>query len=511
MSKGKLFAICIIWLLIFGAGAMAWRLVFAPAIEKANKFTHDRIIQETSGTSKYRHTVEIALDSFSGYAILRSESFRSELAAKAIRAHLINDGADYGQRIRNLQSGNVDIATFTIDALIKASAEINDLPAVIIGILDETRGADALIASKQRFPNVKSLNHGETRFVLTADSPSETLARVVMSNFDLTDLSDHPFTLTDGPEQIIDQYRRSPPNSSDVYVLWEPFVSEILQDDQMHVVQDSSAFRGYIVDVLVVGRDFLRKNETLARDVLGCYFVSAYKNKPLMVDLVRNDAKQTNSALTWEQTKKLVNGIDWKNTVENFAHFGILDDSRGRQHVEDMIANITNVLLETNAIQGDPTAGAPTKLFNQRLLADLHDNRKFHTHLDDEPLDNLQMVLPALSDSQWQQLKQTGELKVPSLAFPPGTARLTRFSKAKLNRLVSSLKTWPQYYLLVRGNASPAGNNPAANQRVAERRAQVAAKYLIDQGVHSSRIHAIGAAPSGRTTVSFVLGVPRTE
>ena len=507
MSKGKLLAICVVWLMIFGAGAVAWRLFFSPAIEQSQKRERDEIIEQTSGTSRYRHTVQLALDEFSGYAVLRSPAFRKQLARQAIRVELHDDGADYTNRLRNLQSGQIDMAVFTIDALIKASAELGDLPAVMIGIIDETRGADAIIASKRRYPNVDSLNDAQTRFVLTANSPSETLARVVMSNFDLANLNNDPFILTDSPEQTVRHYRESPPDAAEAYVVWEPFVSEILQDDEMHVVQDSGAFRGYIVDVLVVGRDYLRKNESIVRDVLAAYFVAAHEYQNDMVDLVRKDTKRTENAITTAQAEKLVAGISWKSIPENFAHFGVLDDSHGRQHIEDMIVNITDVLVETNAIPQDPTEGSPEKLFNQRLLATLR-NSDLHPQFDEKHLDDLQIVLPALSDAQWNNLKQAGELRVPSLVFAPGTARLTGFSKATLNRLVSTLKTWPQYYLLVRGNASPAGNNPAANQRVAKQRAQAAANYLIKQGVHPSRIHAIGSKPTGHTTVSFVVGEP---
>mgnify|MGYP001819409292 CR=1 FL=1 len=66
-------------------------------------------------------------------------------------------------------------------------------------------------------------------------------------------------------------------------------------------------------------------------------------------------------------------------------------------------------------------------------------------------------------------------------------------------------KRQPQYYVLVRGNASKRGNLDA-NRRLAESRAQAAAEYLIEKGIHPNRMHVVGSDPTGETSVSFVLG-----
>ncbi len=45
-----------------------------------------------------------------------------------------------------------------------------------------------------------------------------------------------------------------------------------------------------------------------------------------------------------------------------------------------------------------------------------------------------------------------------------------------------------------------------ANKRLAEQRAKAAEKYLTSHGVAPRRIRAVGAEPSGTTSVSFLLG-----
>ena len=96
MSKGKLLALTVVWLLIVAVAAITWRWIFVPAREEAPSADREELIEGTSGQSQYRYTVNLALDQFSGYAILRSEEFQQQLQDKQIKVNLIDDGANYG-------------------------------------------------------------------------------------------------------------------------------------------------------------------------------------------------------------------------------------------------------------------------------------------------------------------------------------------------------------------------------------------------------------------------------
>ncbi len=351
MNKGKLLAVCVIWLIIFGVGAATWRLLITPmrqAEQEAEaKQQQKTIIEGSSSDSPYDHELTIALDSFSGYAVLRSDLFRQLLRREKIKLVLIDDKANYQNRLQSLDTGEVQMAAFTIDALIKTSALSGELPpATIVALIDETRGADAMVAYKTAIKNVDDLNHADTSFVLTPDSPSETLARVVMSTFQLDQIPADPFVAAADAEDVFNQWKRSKKNSRQVFVLWEPYVSKILANDSMHVVIDSSRFTGYIVDCLVAERDFLVKNPDVVQQVVECYFraLYEYRDPKSMAGLLQSD-----SEIDAAVSEKLVQGIDWKNTQENFAHFGLRNDPR-TQHLADMIENITKVLLSSAAI-----------------------------------------------------------------------------------------------------------------------------------------------------------------
>ena len=498
MSKGKLLAVCIVWLLIIAALAVTWRLVINPTRE-------DRLIGETGSESQYDARVQVALDSFSGYAILRSDEFRDGLAKKKIRLVLRDDAADYAGRLKALDSGRTDMAVFTIDALLKVSDQMGETPATIVAVIDETRGADAVVAYESKFPNVDALNHPETRFVLTPDSPSETLARVIMSQFQLDRLPSQPFISAEDAVAVYKRFRTASQNDPHVYVVWEPLVSKMRQNPNTIVLASTENIRGYIVDVLVASRRFLLDNPEVVQEVLAAYFRTAFEYRNRMEELVLADAKRTETPLSAKEAAEVAKGIVWRNTQENFAHMG-LSVSNQLETVEDMIVKISSILQQSGAISGDPTRGHPENLYHNRILAELKSSN-FYPGLAQEEIRDESIVLPTLSKQEWDELEPVGTYHVPTLVFARGTARLTSRSQLILDRLVTTLRSSPQYYLSVQGNASLQGDLEA-NQALAESRAAAVAKYLIEDGIDKQRVRAEAGEPTGDMSVTFVLGQP---
>jgi outer membrane protein OmpA-like peptidoglycan-associated protein len=504
VTKAKIVLAALVWLVILAIGVSFWKLVLEPRQQESAKqqkqAQEKESLDKTQGTSKYTQDIAVGLDSFSGYAIFRSEAFQAQLAERGTRVRLVDDNANYAARAEALEKGTLQMALFPADALIKVSAKQNSLPSTIIAIIDETRGADAMIAYRGTYPNIDSLNQPDTKFVLLADSPSETLARVVMHDFDLSRLGKNPFTNVGNPEEILERYRKATPASKEVFITWEPYVSQLLTNDQLHVLVDSSRFTGYIVDCLVVSRDYLLKNQSAVEAFLECYFraLYSYQDKAALVQLVLDDAKKTKLALTKDHAVRLVEGIQWKNTQENFAHLGLR--AGNLVHVEDILSRITNVLVSTGAIEQDPTNGQYNRLFFDQPLASLQ-TRNFHPGLQNEQVRE-QAGLVALSDEQWKSLVPVGTLSVPELVFARGSATLTEQSRSVLDELAEKLKSWPQYYLHVRGSASNKGD-PDANRALATKRATTVVEYLLSLGMPNERIRSIEGGPSGETRVSF--------
>ena len=506
MSKGRLVAICI-WSIVLLVGvAVFYRMFWVPRQEKqqeaAAQQEEEKKFAATSSSSQYKHHIDFGIDSFSGYAGLRSQEFQNHLRRSSVKVDFVDDGADYIGRLKSLASGKTQMAVFTIDALIAASDEIGEIPAVIVAMIDETRGADAMVGYKKTFPNLDALNTPDTKFVLTPSSPSETLVKVMLASFNLDQVSPDAFVEVNGAEEVFKKYRGSKEEDPYVYVVWQPYGTRILDNPNTHVIIDSSRFKGYIVDVIVANRDYLYKNPEVVKNVVKSYLSAVYQHKGKMVQLVMDDARKAGQPLSQKQAEELVDGIWWKNTQENYAHFGI----RGQalQHVEDMILNLTNVLVKTNTISKDPTNGHPEQLYYTKLLQDLSD-ANFHPGFSPEKIRSEKDQLPALTDAEWEKLTPVGTLEVPTLVFARGTSRLSEGSKQHLNKLVETLKSFPTYYLQIRGNASTKGD-PEANKALAMARAKAAEDYLLSAGIVGQRMKSIAGEPTGSTSVTFVLG-----
>ncbi len=74
MSKGKLVAVCCVWLVILGIGAMVWKWWIAPSLPEPPPPPGPPGVSP----SFFEHEITFALDSFSGYSVVRSEAFDEE-------------------------------------------------------------------------------------------------------------------------------------------------------------------------------------------------------------------------------------------------------------------------------------------------------------------------------------------------------------------------------------------------------------------------------------------------
>jgi outer membrane protein OmpA-like peptidoglycan-associated protein len=507
VSKSKIILAAIVWLIVLAIGVSAWKLLIDPVRSKGKlelaKQQAEATVAATSGTSVFSQEIAIGIDSFSGYAVFRTNDFQSQLANRGIKLKLIDDGADYTARATALEKGKLQFALFPADALLKTFAKLEYPPATIIAIVDETRGADAMLAYKKRFENVDRLNSPDIRFVLVGDSPSETLARVVIQDFGLNQVTKDSIVPLASPEKLIERFEKATPATNDVYVIWEPFVSQMLKNDAMHVLTDSSKFTGYIVDTLVVNRDFLLKHEPIAEAVLESYFTALfnYRDSAKQAQLMLDDAKLTKLNIAPDQAAKMVQGIQWKNTQENFAHFGLRPGAI--IHIENILDRISKVLVSTGALDREPVDGKWNRLYFDRPMKQIM-SRNFYPGVQSEAIRE-ELTLKELTDLQWTTLASVGTLNVPELVFSRGSSTLTDRSQLILSELAERLQAWPQYYLMIRGNASNVGN-VEANKDLAAKRAMGALQYLESAGIPKQRMRTIPGAITGETRVTFGVG-----
>ncbi len=500
------------WLIIIGIIGLAYKFVVEPRLGGRR----DKLVKNTS-THRYDHEIKIAHDSFPGYAILRSDAVKNLLDRQAIKLTFVDDKADYVRRTRDLKSGKVQMAVYTIDAYLKAGNVIGDYPGSIVLVIDESKGADAIVAHERGVPNIPNLSDPKARIVLTPDSPSETLARIMINTMSLPSLPASWASDANGAEDAYKKLKSADPDEPTAYVLWEPYVTKALSIDGVHLLLDSSKLKGYIVDVLVVQREFLNSQRELVTHVVQAYLRANYdytnKTEGLLT-LLESDAKQYGDALSRNEASQLVKGIEWRNTVENYAHFGVISGSEAKdtEKLETMIGKIMQVLVKTKSLPADPLAGNYGKLFFEGILRSLNHD-KFHPGvlnaggadgLDDIFVDTAPVieekvredtVLNPLSDDNWNTLAPVAAMKIEPIQFGRGNARILLGSKRALAEIASNLKSFPQYYLRVVGHTRKEGD-PAANKILATQRAEAAAKALREHGIANHRIRSIASTRS---------------
>lgn len=516
--RGVLVA-AMIWIALLGLGAAAYKFIVAPRLKGA-------VVEETGSASQYRHTVRVRADAFSGYAIFRSTAMKNLLKGHGIKLEIDDDKADYAARIRALQDGSTDLAVFTIDADLKAGAELGAFPGTIVMVIDETVGGDAMVAYKDGVPTLQNLDHPGARIVATPNSPSEFLARTVIATLSLPSLRNDWLVGADGAGEVWKRFKRAQGEERRwAYVLWEPYVSKALQEPRAHVLLDSGKMRGYIVDVLLARREFLREHPELVRTVVESYFraLYSYSERPGgMEELVREDAAALGETLSEEDARRTVRGIAWKNTLENYAHFGIVSggEAGGLEYLEDIIAKIADVWVKTGALRGNPVEGRAHTLFYKGMLTELQ-AANFHPGRGQVVIDGVgpgakdlpsvrkAAELPPLPPDGWRKLMPVGAMRLEPIGFRRGTSEISEFSRAELDRLATRVNSWPSYYVRVVGNSRPEGD-PEANRLLAESRARAVLEHLVSRGVAANRLRAEvapgGDASEGRSEVSFVFG-----
>lgn len=124
--------------------------------------------------------------------------------------------------------------------------------------------------------------------------------------------------------------------------------------------------------MLVARREYLRDHPDKVRAVVEAYSRAAHHYRSQTGGLAKL-VKSDDPNLSDTEAKSLVAGIQWKNTLENYTHFGLVRGASAGDllSLEDMIANVTDVLIKTGALESDPLGGRHSSLYFDQILTDM--------------------------------------------------------------------------------------------------------------------------------------------
>ncbi|MDQ3819939.1 MAG: ABC transporter substrate-binding protein, partial [Acidobacteriota bacterium] len=174
---------------------------------------------------------------------------------------------DLNARHAAFRSGDMDVMASSIDLWVQERAQGLDGRAFIV--TDESAGGDGIVAK----PSIKTPADLRGKKVAFARAtPSHYLLYKVLERAQLTP-SDISQVKVEDPGNAGQAFLGG---SVDAAVTWEPFLTQVRESSNGHVLATSKEFPGTIVDVLVVSPKLLNQPDVLDRFIRGWLQSVAY-------------------------------------------------------------------------------------------------------------------------------------------------------------------------------------------------------------------------------------------
>jgi OmpA-OmpF porin, OOP family len=429
-------------------------------------------------------------DSFSGYSTFRNAEFQAVLRESDIQIDYA-DEFDQTLRAEKLSEGKADLIVTTLDQFLQQQPK-----GKIVGLLDHTVGADAVVLNTKRYASLNSLldlkklversraQGQKLSITYASDTPSEYLALVLDIKFDTFNLSDFELKPVADASEAWD-LMQDPNENVAIAVLWEPYVAQARQQGYS-VVLSSQDSPDAIIDVLVASDKLIQSNPGVLSTLLEKYYRRIDANTRDSSQLQAQVAEDGELSLTDAAT--IINGIDFFTAAEarSWLQNGTLEKRLGST------AAVLTLSERLKAVPADVPA-----LYTEKFIAEAADNTQAlidivkadNPKLAEQLAGNGQAVkvtaaVPA-SAAQIQQATDIGNFQVRGqVDFDTGSAQLTEEGKQALNQLSDELKEFNEETIAVRviGHTSRTGDE-RANQALSQQRASVVVNLLKAQGV----------------------------
>lgn len=457
--------------------------------------------KDTSDARDLKGTITLALDNWVGYSILSSPEMKKRMRRSGYLLEIVNDDANYEERMKGLKKGDYQFAVATVDSYVTAGKH-EDYPATIVAVIDESKGGDAILAWDDKVKSLDDLKrHSGYKVAYTPDSPSSYLLSGVGVHFDIPALigGGDWRVETGGSEEALKSFLKK---NVDVAVLWEPDVSRAIEKGNGKVVkllgtEDTSKF---IVDVLLVSRKFSEDNPEATKILLANYFrtLKYYKDNP---DVHKEDLLSETS-LKKDQIDTMLKGVAWANLEENnrlwfgVSSFGAIPE----EGLVDTIEATIRILNDSGVESGNPLPGRdPYRLLNSRFISELHTEGlsagQFGTANNNyvgQMGQGSQREFSVLDAKGWDALREVGTLKVRPIVFQSGRSVLSFEAKEELDNAAAALQHYPNFRVVIKGHTGTVGDKDA-NKRLSQERADAVKQYLtIAHDVEENRVRSVG-------------------
>jgi outer membrane protein OmpA-like peptidoglycan-associated protein/ABC-type nitrate/sulfonate/bicarbonate transport system substrate-binding protein len=471
-------------LLVLGATVIAGVKAFLPLWEE----WQDKSVSDARAT---KGQIRIGTDNWIGYFPLCSAEMKRRLRQAGYILSCEDDGADYAGRMRALAEKRIDLAAATVDSFV-LNGRAQGYPGVMVAVLDESKGGDALVAWRDRIGSLDDLRRSDDlRIAFTPASPSEHLLRALSVHFDIAPLRRNGAwkVPAQGSPDALERLRK---REVEAAVLWEPDVSRALNIDGVHRLLGTEQSRQLIVDVLIAGHELVRGRPEIVDTLLREYFrtLKHYRDHPDEFSRQVRDSAGLNA----DDVEKLLDGVSWQTLAENAGRwFGVdTGQSRREEALLDTVDDTVAILIESGAVTANPVpSGDPSRLTNSRFVAEAFARLSRETPAAEGQTAETAGFRP-LTPQQWGQLREVGTLKIEAISFASGSDQLAYADKLHLDETADYLRHYPRFRIAIRGHTGLRGD-PEANRALSQDRADAVARYLnVTHRIPEERMHPVG-------------------
>ncbi|MDY6940370.1 MAG: OmpA family protein [Cyanobacteriota bacterium] len=435
------------------------------------------------------NALKILGDTFSGYSTFRNAQFQDTLEETGLTL-TYEDEFDQAKRAQRLSQGEVDLMVTTLDRFVQ------EKPAgKIVGLIDRTTGADAVVLNTPKYPELKSLEdlkalvdrekaQGKTlKIAFAGDTPSEYLALVLDTKFEAFNLADFEVvSVADASEAW--ELMRDRNQNVPIAVIWEPFVTQARQQGYTVVLSSQDAPNA-IVDVLVASDRLIESQPDAIADFLEAYY--------RRIDTNVRDASQLQAQIAEDGGLEAADAAAVLQGIEFFTAAEAQQWMTG-ETLAKRISSTAAVLVLSGQLDDVPenpqdliveSAIAPAAQNTQTLIDLIRESDPQLAERLSGDSRTINPTAPNLSADEIKQAPNIGNLQVRGeVKFESGAADLTADGQNTLESLAQEISEFniETVAIQVIGHTSKTGT-PEFNQALSEQRAQTVVDYLQNSGL----------------------------
>lgn len=443
-------------------------------------------------------TFIMGLDSWIGGTpalIALNREYNRDYSLNMILKYITNDR----DRITALKNGVIHATEMTLPAFLRFQKEFPE-SGVIIGITDFSRGADGIIARS----TIKTLNDMEDK---TVSFVSDGIGKFILNKFlRLTGLRYQDIEPLERKEmgEVINDLKSG---KADLIVSWSPDMNLAIRDinaseaDSVRMLITTKEVPDLVPTVLVVNKDTAEKFPEEVEAFLKTWYVAAKyiiekpdKAYDKLAELM-SENQDIYGKIRSDDVKDSFNHIKLMSLNENFAYFGL----NGEEKKIDAIISDTQKTWQKfgDMDEGEILGNIVSDAFQGKLYAE-KDDELLVGALDPSITGNVAQTVEEVKEfkkmdevSIEKNTEKVATVDIPPVYYDFGKAAVKKESIAVLDEVVSVLKQFPDYYLIIDAHTDSVGSEDL-NLKLSRDRAESVKTYLLSRKIDANRLIARG-------------------